>query len=172
MAEAKDPLRQLIDVAVYAPIGLLTLVERELPGLISTGKARFDNQITLARFMGKMAVKQGRKIVERRIAEVAESRRTAPEPTPQPSASAAPSLTIVSDGDPIETTSRESASPTGPSAPSADLPIEGYDSLAASQVVLRLSSLTASELEAVDLYEQQHRARRTVLGKIHQLRAS
>ena len=167
MAEAKDPLRQLIDAAVYAPIGLLTLVERELPGLIATGKARFDNQITLARFMGKMAVKQARKIVEGRLDEMAEARRTAPEPP----VSITPSLSIVTDDERIETSSRESASASA-STTSVDLPIEGYDSLAASQVVLRLSSLTAAELEVVDTYEQQHRARRTVLGKIHQLRAS
>jgi hypothetical protein len=51
------------------------------------------------------------------------------------------------------------------------LPIEGYDSLAASQVVLRLGSLTDVELRTIEQYETSHRARRTVLGKISQLQA-
>lgn len=55
--------------------------------------------------------------------------------------------------------------------PADEVPIEGYDSLAASQVVLRLGSLTMSELQVVATYEGAHRARRTVLGKIAQLQA-
>ena len=47
-----------------------------------------------------------------------------------------------------------------------DLAIPSYDSLAASQVVPRLDGLSAIELEAVRRYEEAHRARRTVLGKI------
>ena len=55
--------------------------------------------------------------------------------------------------------------------PVDELPIEGYESLAASQVVLRLGSLTSDELKAVQSYEYSHRARRTILGKINQLQA-
>jgi hypothetical protein len=56
-------------------------------------------------------------------------------------------------------------------AEAESLPIEGYDSLAASQVVLRLGSLTQTELGAVYAYESANRARRTILGKVAQLRA-
>ena len=41
-----DPLRRLIDLMIYAPIGLLTLAKAELPQLIATGKTRIDNQLT------------------------------------------------------------------------------------------------------------------------------
>jgi hypothetical protein len=51
------------------------------------------------------------------------------------------------------------------------LPIDGYDSLAASQVVQRLNTLTAAELETVRAHEESNRARRTILGKIAQLQA-
>ena len=47
-----------------------------------------------------------------------------------------------------------------------DLAIPSYDSLAASQVVPRLDGLSSIELEAVRRYEEAHRGRRTVLGKI------
>jgi hypothetical protein len=56
------------------------------------------------------------------------------------------------------------ASTTGP-----DLPIPGYDTLAASQVVERLASLTAAELETVRKHESAGRKRRTVLHRIAQL---
>jgi hypothetical protein len=51
------------------------------------------------------------------------------------------------------------------------LPIDEYESLAASQVVARLPTLQRDELEAVRTFEARHRGRRTILGKIDQLLA-
>ena len=50
-----------------------------------------------------------------------------------------------------------------------ELPIEEYESLAASQVVARLPALTADELATIRRFEAAHRGRRTVLGRIDQL---
>jgi hypothetical protein len=55
--------------------------------------------------------------------------------------------------------------------PPHELPIPAYDTLAASQVVERLASLTASELESVRRHESATRRRRTVLHRISQLNA-
>lgn len=51
----------------------------------------------------------------------------------------------------------------------AQLPIDGYDDLAARQVVDRLDSLSTTDLAVIDAYERTHRGRRTVLGKISML---
>jgi hypothetical protein len=51
------------------------------------------------------------------------------------------------------------------------LAIPGYDTLAASQVVQRLSSLRPDELEAIRRYELATRGRRTILHRIAQLAA-
>jgi len=56
-----------------------------------------------------------------------------------------------------------------PSPGATELPIDEYESLAASQVVARLPSLTPDELDAVRRFEADHRGRRTVLGRIDQL---
>ena len=50
------PVKWLIDLLVYAPIGLLAVAKAELPQLIATGKTRLDNQFTVAKFIGKIAV--------------------------------------------------------------------------------------------------------------------
>ena len=50
-----------------------------------------------------------------------------------------------------------------------ELPIEDYESLAASHVVDRLATLTAAELRTVQEFETAHRGRRTILGRIEQL---
>ena len=54
-------------------------------------------------------------------------------------------------------------------AASADLPIQEYDGLSASQVVSRLSGLTPEELRAIRSYEEGSRGRRTVLVAIDRL---
>jgi hypothetical protein len=57
-------------------------------------------------------------------------------------------------------------------AEASQLPIDEYESLAASQVVARLANLTAEELSAVRRFEVTHRGRRTVIGRIDQLLAA
>jgi hypothetical protein len=52
------------------------------------------------------------------------------------------------------------------------LAIPDYDSLSASQVMPRLSSLSPEELEAVRFYEEEHRGRKTILNKVAQIRAT
>src|SRR5262245_48399545 len=49
------------------------------------------------------------------------------------------------------------------------LPIDEYESLAASHVVARLDNLTPTELRQVRRFEAAHRGRRTVIGRIDQL---
>ena len=62
------------------------------------------------------------------------------------------------------------SNPPAPSDGDADdLPIEAYESLAASHVVARLEALSPSELQQIRQFEAAHRGRRTVLGKIDQL---
>ncbi len=59
-----------------------------------------------------------------------------------------------------------------PAAPTEDeLPVQDYDSLAASQVVPRLAMLDTDELLAVQAYERAHRNRQTILNRVAQLLA-
>ena len=190
MTNGKDPARQLIDVMFYAPIGLLTLAQRELPQCLATAQTRLDNQISLARIVGKVAVKKGRRELGRRLHHGTTSEQGDIEATPTASISIPTSTSTSVSTSPSPSPSLPLSLPTRKPTrslpavliaavaqspllrePIAELPIEGYDSLAASQVVLRLGSLTRDELVAVQTYEHSHRARRTILGKINQLQA-
>lgn len=156
MATGRVPLGHVLDVVLYAPVGLFTLAQRELPELIASGKTRVHNQITLARFIGKMAVRQGASEFKRRMNRAEDARV------------ASPVVEIPAEVLAIEV-GRDRSSPRATSG--VDLPIEGYDSLAASQVVQRLGSLDVLELETIRQYEEDNRMRRTILGKITQLQA-
>jgi hypothetical protein len=73
---------------------------------------------------------------------------------------AGPDVAVSTAGD----LSRLSAAPGA-----TELAIPGYDSLSASQVVQRLAGLSRQELDAVGVYEQANRGRRTILNRIQQL---
>lgn len=163
-AEERSSLDQVLDVVVYAPLGLLLTAKDELPRLIEKGRQRASGQLVLARMVGEMAVAQGQKEAERwfrqavsRLSEPDEDVTSGPLPPPPPA--------------PAATASGATERPVA--TPSADrLAIPGYDALSASQVVQRLAGLSPDELEAVRVYETATRHRRTILGRVAQLQSS
>lgn len=78
--------------------------------------------------------------------------------------------TVPAAGRPTTTPPGGGGAAAGAAIPAAhSLAIPGYDSLSASQVVQRLASLTAEELDAVGRYEAAGRGRRTILARVAQL---
>jgi hypothetical protein len=172
--QPSSPLDRIVDVLLYAPVGLAITAKEELPRLVERGRRGVTSQVTLARFVGQLAVKHGTKEVERLLERAvgrvappgasgvpAESRAASPAPREEP---AEPS----SNGN-----GRESSDGAGPRAApqEEELAIPGYDSLSAPHVVQRLAGLGETELDAVRRYEEAHRGRRTILSRIAQLQA-
>lgn len=149
-------VEQWLDLAVYAPIGVVTLLTEELPVVVRRGRERAEQRVQVARFFGQMAVAYGQAELKKRREAAAEAAATptapAPEPARQPEAPAAVVRAVDAD---VE----------------VDLapPFEGYDTMPAVHVIERLRRMSPSELRAVRSYESAGRARRTVLGKIDQL---
>jgi len=197
MTERKDRLEHTLEVLVYAPIGVGLYLKDMGPTFVNMfvarGRAEIDRRqaqvqqrTTTAKSVGQVAIAFGvpmvKQRVEREVGTAREraqtllgsiggsdnangapvARRASPAPTPPAPAPSAP----------------ETAAPAAESAPaetngSADpmLPIPGYNSLSASQVVERLAGLSGDELEAVRAFEASNRKRRTILGKIDQISA-
>ncbi len=155
MSGDRAPVDRLLDLALFAPIGMLTALRDELPRFSQQGRQVVQNRVVLARFIGQMAVQQGQREVAKRL----EARRTTgpvearatEQPVPEPATA---------------------ASGVGDVPSATDLPIAGYESLPALNVVQRLATLRPDEVEAVRRFEEAHRARRTILAKIDQLQGS
>ena len=195
MRDQQDPLEQLLDLLVYAPLGLVLSARDIVPNLAEKGRRHLAPQATAARLVGKLATRQGQREAERLI-------RTARSqvkqllgdlfPPPRPSDDAAPPPGEGTNGSHPPTSPPPGAQAAGPGAGAAaapgpvaappppppagpdvsELAIPGYDTLSASQVVQRLVGLTPDELEAVRAYEQARRGRKTVLTRIAQLKGS
>jgi len=163
VTDEKHPLEQALELLVFAPVGLAVTARTELPDLVAKGRARLEGQLTLARFVGQFAVKQGRVEVEKRIKAYTDP------PQPEPPTVSVP-LTLVAEPAPSAPAPAAAAAlDAEPTPPAGDLAIPGYDALSASQVVQRLAGLSSSELEEVRTYEAATRGRKTVLSKIAQL---
>lgn len=155
-------LEELVDLLVYAPVGLASTVLEEMPGLVEKGRSR----LTMARTIGQFAVAMGRQKVEKTISD----RRAGRQRPADEEAGAAAGGGDATDGAEVPATpADDTGGADDAGAAPADLAIPGYDALAASQVVQRLAGLSPEELEAVRAYEEATRGRRTILGRIAQL---
>ena len=185
--DEKNPVDQVLDLFVFAPLGLALTARNQLPEMVAKGRAQVEGQLAMARFIGQFAVQQGKVEVEKRL-------KTYTNRTP-PAAGAARVADDLGDlddlddrgdlddvgdlsvpEDPTDVVADPPPEVVGPSreadAPPplvADLAVPGYDSLSASQVVQRLAGLSPAELEQVRRYEAATRGRKTVLTKISQL---
>jgi hypothetical protein len=193
MTEQKSVTDRLVELFVYAPVGIALSVAEEFPSLVAKGRSRVDSQVALARMVGRFAVAEGRRQAESRLATALARLRPSGGPQAGPPAPATTRTAPAGDGsegDGARATAVQGA-PTSP-APEAEaggpadeeqdppaataarpdaahLPIPDYDALSASQVVRRLAALSGDELEAVRAYEVATRGRRTVLARIAQL---
>ena len=163
MTDAKKPLDQAVELAVFAPIGIALEAKRLLPTFVERGRT----QVQVAKLLGQLAVAHGKNEATKKLGDL----------QGQAGAFAAE---LGLGGTPTRSATDEAAervadasivapTPIRSSAAAATLTIADYDSLAASQVIPRLAGLAPAELEAVRTYELAHRGRKTILGKITQL---
>jgi hypothetical protein len=164
VAETTTPLERLVELLVYAPVGLALTVKDDLGVIVERGRRTIVPQVQVAKFMGRLAVAQATRaagdLVDEAIGRVVHPPTAhAPAAGPDDVRPAAP---------------RPDGSVDAPGAAAPDeeqLAIPGYDSLPAAHVVQRLGGLGDGELDAVRRYEEAHRGRRTILCKIEQLQA-
>jgi len=185
MTKRQEPAEQLLDVFVYAPLGLAMEAVELLPKLADKGRLRLGGKATVARMVGEMAVRQGQRKAAGFFERVRDQQRGPERADPAPPRPArAHDESRSGPSRPTddvrvravkEPGAAGGATPTpvkdaGPGRGTAELAIPGFDSLSASQVVPRLEGLTGAELDAIRRYEESHRARKTVLTRIDQLR--
>lgn len=163
----QDPAEQLLDLLVYAPLGLLLEARDLVPKLADKGRQRMGGQVTVARMIGELAVRQGQRRAERVMQRL---REQPPRPASPGRGSEEPANGHRPSAASAAATPSSAASP--PTGDASSLAIPGYDTLSASQVVPRLEGLSVEELEAIRAYEEGTRARKTVLTRIDQLLGS
>ncbi len=170
MSPRDEPGEQLLDLLVYAPLGLLLEARDLVPKLAAKGRERMGGQVTVARMIGEMAVRQGQRRAESVLKRLREEPSGAGAGHPDAGAAHETNGHRSAAAEPVDSTPLAGGPAPAPDA--AALAIPAYDTLSASQVVPRLEGLTRSELDAVRAYEVATRGRKTVLTRIDQLRGA
>ena len=179
--DEQNPVDQLVDLFVYAPVGLLYEYEEVLPKLIKRGKS----QVQLARVLGQMAAK-GRSgggqvdlaevastILGRAVTEFGSLMGLAPDQKAEFDEESAGDASDPEDLDDDDRSAESVASGAGEVAPrdgeTETMPIAGYDELTAREIIALLDGLSPSQLQVVRGHELANRSRKTVLAKLDRL---
>lgn len=158
-------IKEFKNYVIYLPVGVLKLADDFRKRAIEVGRAEFLNQVRTSKAMGEMAIKFGVPQLKDELSKYI-----------MPISSLKGFFNVPTQKD--ENLSQEVSQrnflngQAGVANKIADLPIANYDSLAASQVLSRLESLSSEDLEKIATYEKSHRQRRTILSKIAQLQNS
>ena len=65
MSESERPIiEEVLDYAIYAPLGLALTILEDLPGVVAKGKSKLQTQVGVARFAGKLAFGQLRRALD------------------------------------------------------------------------------------------------------------
>lgn len=159
--EDTTPTDQLMDLLVYAPVGIALEAVDSLPKYIERGRS----QITLGRFVARAAAKKGTSTLE-----------SFGERLAQEAGQIVVDLFGIDlsrdDAEQSDTEAGDVTEPVPGRTSDADLPIPDYDSQAAAQIVKLLGQLTNDERELIAAHERLGRNRVTILRKIEQLRTS
>lgn len=170
MSDRKRPIDHVLDLFVYAPLGLVMNLDEVVPQLVEKG----HQQVNMARMFGQFAVQTGAQEARKRVEHLAE-RGARPASSSSSSSSSATTTSTAAAHAPVETVPVTADEPVPVAEEIAVVPTEdelaipGYNSLSASQVVPRLDGLSADERDAVRRYEAAHRGRKTILSKLAQL---
>ena len=202
MAEPPDernPVDQLVDLFVYAPVGLLYEYEEIIPKLVDRGKS----QVQLARVLGKLALNRGggqeamtmlatavATSLAKQVTEIGAAIGLAPPGSPRPAGGApvdvepVPAPPPPPPAPPPQALSPDADAGSDGDGPGGDhgdagadgaeeddrpLPIAGYDDLNAKEIIGLLDDLEPSQLARIRSHEEANRARKTVLGKLDRL---
>lgn len=187
--QEQNPLDQLIDLFVYAPVGLLYEYQEVIPKLVKRGKS----QVQIARVIGQIAVKGSSpdaftlaangvaNLLARQVTEIGTALGLAPPaedstarsggpPPPRAADQPPPPLPALEpdSGPPVEVSESERVD-EDEEPEDRPLPIAGYEGLKAKEIIVLLDDLEPGERERIREYEEANRARKTVLGKLDRL---
>ena len=161
--ESRPTLARLVELAVVVPAEVGTRLIDAIPAVVdkvpSTAE-RVKREIVLARFLGKLVVDQGVRELRTRLTP------SAPEQLPD-----VPGPLVTVPAEEIDT-------PAPGAQRVADVPdvtslaLADYDHLSSAQIVGKLDGLDDVERGAIERYEIAGRHRRTILGKLEQLRTA
>ena len=155
-----DPVERLLDLIVYAPIGLVSKSADALPELVKRGRARASN----ARVIGQFALGATNSKARQAVSDAEQH--------------IAAFFKIVADSSSPKRPTTDGQAPTAAESPpvakessrdSVDDLIPGYLDMTAAQILPLLAGLSAEQRVRIESFERDSRSRKTILNRLRQL---
>ena len=167
--EQRPPLARLVELAVVVPVEVGNRLIEAVPAVadkLPAAAERVKREIVLARFLGKMAVDQGVRELRSRLTPAPPNVVDTTAPTPDDDTMNRPEAVAesVAQHRPVDAAGDDDVPEV------ASLALADYDHLSSAQIVGKLDGLDDAERAAIERYELAGRHRRTILGKLDQLR--
>ncbi|HUS41549.1 MAG TPA: hypothetical protein VMY16_02675 [Ilumatobacteraceae bacterium] len=167
--EPRPPLARLVELALVVPIEVSGRLIETVPGVVDKVPAaaeRVKREVELARFLGKMVVDQGVRELRTRLSPNERAGIGSTPTAPTDGRSDAPDRAEVE----VEQSTPAAGRVDAERPDVTTLALADYDHLSSAQIVGKLDGLDAAERTAIERYEEVGRHRRTILGKLEQLR--
>ena len=155
-----DPVERLLDLILYAPIGLVSKGSDAFPELVERGRSRASNARVIGQFaLGATNTKARQAVSDAEQHIAAFFKIVADSSSPKRSAT----------NDQTDSSSSAAYAETESSQGSIDDVISGYSDMTAAQILPLLAGLSPAERDRVESFERGARARKTVLNRLRQL---
>lgn len=172
---ANSTLKDVIETGIFAVAGMVSEVQESFPRIVEKGRVSLEPKFSVAKFVGQFAVKGAENEIRKR-SNIFSAQMTdfvssflntlVDSPTDNSQTHQGPTTTS-SDRQSPRDASKTRTSPKGAAkSVASELPISGYTTLSAQQVIARLDSLNSSELETIYNFEISHRNRSSILREI------
>lgn len=175
----KPTWQELLETGLYASAGAAAELQDALPRLVDKGRSALGPKIGIARVIGQFAVNGAEKEIHRRsdsvIGQVSElitllfGNSSSNNAEPDESVDSCHEAEKGNSGRVKDSTIIGRTAAGSPE----DLPIGGYTTLSAQQIIARLENLSNAELDGIANFELAHRNRasiaRAIAAKRHKI---
>lgn len=175
----KPTLTQLLETGLFGIAGVVAELQESFPKLVEKGRSSLEPKLGMAKVVGQFAVARFENEFQKRTDSTVDqitdfvsllfgqSRDSGQTQSYEDTTEASAEEERLTPG------KARSNGFGGVKGTDADnLPIAGYRTLSAQQIIARLDSLNASELDQVEQYELNHRNRASILKSVASERRS
>lgn len=177
---AKSTILDALETGLFAVVGAVSEIQETFPRIVEKGKATLEPKLGVAKFVGQFAVKGAESELRKKSGDLVDQISelvfqlfdSGEEFNLSDTSEVAHVRPKQTTSESLKSRSTRPKGSKGTSQVAGDLPIAGYTTLSAQQVIARLNSLTSSELVSVSIYESSHRNRSSILRAIEIRRQS
>ncbi|TAN25082.1 MAG: hypothetical protein EPN30_05365 [Actinomycetota bacterium] len=169
----KPTFTEIIETGMFTIAGVVAELQESLPKIVAKGRSTLEPKLGMAKFVGQFAVTRFENEFQKRtdstldqLTDLVSALFGFSKGQDEHDSSSADHSASDGAASVESAVSGTRTAPKGKASDADDLPISGYRTLSAQQIIARIDSLNQSELDAIVKYESMHRNRASILRSV------